>query len=170
MTATEDNPVTQRIITLLDASGCPYERREHSLTRTAEEAARVRGTSLHIGGKSLVMKLGKKDVFAVFVVSGARRLDNRKVRHAVGTNRLRFATEDELMALTGLRPGCVPPFGHPVFDLPLYVDEATAKGETIAFTLADHHKSAVMATADYLQTAKPVAVADLSITPGPAPS
>ncbi|MFT6378090.1 MAG: prolyl-tRNA editing enzyme YbaK/EbsC (Cys-tRNA(Pro) deacylase), partial [bacterium] len=137
-----DNVVTGRIIDVLNASGHPYERRNHSLSRTAEEAALVRGTALGIGGKSLVMKLGKKKDFAVFVVSGARRLDNWKVRQAVGVNKLRFATVEELFALTGLRPGCVPPFGRPVFDLPLYVDAVTAEQLRIAFTLADHRKSA----------------------------
>lgn len=160
-----DNPVTSSIIQVLEASGHPFERRSHSLTRTAEQAARERGTPLDIGGKSLVMKLGKKKNFALFVVSGARRLDNWKVRQAVGVNKLRFATVDELFELTGLRPGCVPPFGRPVFDLPLYVDAVTAEHPQIAFTLADHEKSAIMATADWLDIVKPTAIADLSATP-----
>lgn len=157
--------VTDRILALLDASGLPYERVDHPLSHTAREAALARGTDLAIGGKSLVMKIGKKKQFGVFVVSGARRLDNWKVRQALGVNRLRFATEDELFALTTLRPGCVPPFGHPVFDLPLYIDQATADLPHIAFTLADHRKSAVMRTEDWLQVVKPAAIADLSEAP-----
>ncbi len=160
-----DNAVTASIIQTIEASGRPYERRNHSLSRTAEEAAVLRGTPLGIGGKSLVMKLGKKKDFALFVVSGARRLDNWKVRQAVGVNKLRFATVEELFALTGLRPGCVPPFGRPVFDLPLYVDAVTAEQALIAFTLADHEKSAIMATADWLDVVQPTAIADLSATP-----
>ncbi len=160
-----DNAVTARILRTIEASGHPYERRNHSLSRTAEEAAHERGTPLGIGGKSLVMKLGKKKDFALFVVSGARRLDNWKVRQAVGVNRLRFATVEELFALTGLRPGCVPPFGRPVFDLPLYVDAVTAEQLQIAFTLADHEKSAIMATVDWLDVVQPTAIADLSAAP-----
>lgn len=120
---------------------------------------------MQIGGKSLVMKLGKQKNFALFVVSGARRLNNWKVRQTVGVNRLRFATVDELFELTGLRPGCVPPFGRPVFDLPLYVDSATAAQDQIAFTLADHEQSAIMATSHWLDVVRPVAIADLSVTP-----
>ena len=165
-----DNPVTQRILELLTASGRPFERVDHALTQTAEQAAAARGTSLRIGGKSLVMKMGKKANFGVFVVSGARRLDNRKVRRVLGVSKLRFATVDELMALTGLRPGCVPPFGSPVFDMPLFLDAATAALPALAFTLADHSKSAVMNMTDYLDVAAPHHIADLSSTPEPRSS
>ena len=59
----------------------------------------------------------------------------------------------------------MPPFGRPVFDLPLYVDAVTAEQALIAFTLADHEKSAIMATADWLDVVQPTAIADLSATP-----
>lgn len=156
------NPVTEHILALLRASGRPFDEQRHALSHTAAEAARARGTPLNIGGKSLVLKLGKRPDFGLFVVSGARRLDNRSVRHALGISRMRFATEEELLQLTGLRPGSVPPFGRPLFDLPLYVDTFTAQQPIIAFTLADHAHSAVMTTEDWLAVAKPEAVAVFS--------
>ena len=144
--------VRSRIEALLD--GVPHERRVHAPTHSAVEAAAIRGTPLAIGGKSLLFKLGKRD-FAMLVVSGAKRTSNRAIRHALGIQRLRFARPDELLQHTGLTPGCVPPFGRPVFDVPLYVDEATVAQARIAFSLASHEESIVMQTADWLALARP---------------
>ena len=150
--------VTQRIVSLLDAAGVPYERMEHPVVRTSEEAARTRGTPLEIGGKSLLFKIGKKADFRLFVVSAALRTDNRPMRRFFGVQKLRFARREELLAHTGLEPGCVPPFGAPIFDVPLYVDASLAAGAEIAFTAADHRVSIRMKVADYLTVAKPTAV------------
>ena len=72
-------------------------------------------------------------------------------------SRLRFATPEELAALTGLTPGCVPPFGRPIFELDLYVDAALAAQDEIAFTAGDHGCSIIMPTAAWLDAARPTA-------------
>lgn len=144
--------VLDRVIACL--GDAPYDRIDHPPTFTSEEAAAVRGTPLAIGGKSLVMKVGTD--FALFVLSGARSLKGRRIQRHFRASRLRFATREELQALTGLEPGCVPPFGRPVFDLPLYLDTASAAQDRIAFNPGDHTVSIVMQTADYLAVARPV--------------
>lgn len=114
--------------------------------------------SLAIGGKSLLFKIGKRPDFRLLVLSAARRTDNRLIRKHFGVQKLRFARTEELLEHTGLRPGCVPPFGRPIFDLPLYVDQELADKAEIAFTPADHRISVRMAMADYLAVAAPVDV------------
>lgn len=141
------------LLALLEASGRPFRVVEHAYAHSADEVAALRGTPLAIGGKSLVFKL--QTGFALFVLSGARRTDNRLLRLHLGIQRLRFARPEELSALTELSPGCIPPFGRPLFDLPLYVDTATARQPQIAFSLASHTRSVCMATADYLAIAQP---------------
>ena len=150
--------LTDRIVSMLDAAGVPYHRLEHAAVKTSEEAALTRGTPLAIGGKSLLFKIGKQPDFRLFVVSAALRTDNRPMRRFFGVQKLRFARREELLSLTGLEPGCVPPFGRPLFDLPLYVDAGIAAGEEIAFTAADHRVSIRMKMGDYLAVAKPEAV------------
>ena len=142
----------QRLTELLEASGRPVRWLEHAYADTAESVAEARGTPLAIGGKSLVFKL--PDGFALFVLSGARRVDSKAIRRRFG-GKLRFATREELHALTGLVPGCVPPFGRPLFEVELYVDAHTAEQPEIAFSAAEHTRSARMATADYLAVAQP---------------
>jgi len=64
-----------------------------------------------------------------------------------------------------LAPGMVPPFGAPVFELPLYVDAALAHQEAIAFTLARADRSMVLPMATYLDIAAPTAVLPLTEMP-----
>lgn len=75
---------------------------------------------------------------------------------------MRFATAEELLALTGLTPGCVPPFGHPIFDIPLYVDRSIVDNDEIAFSAGLHTASIRMRTADYLRAAQPAATFSFS--------
>ena len=147
-------PILHRIEALL--TGVPHQRIEHDPISSSEDAARLRGTPLAIGGKSLVMKVG--GLFAVFVISAARRSQGRLIRRHFGASRLRFATHEELLSLTGLTPGCVPPFGPPVFELPLYVEQSIIDNERIAFSAGSHTISMVMTVPDYLAIARPTAV------------
>lgn len=154
--------VEERIIALLVDAGVPWERLEHEHAATAEAAAAMRKTPLHIGGKSLLMKLDRGIGLALLVVPGSRRVDNRALRQHLGLRRYRFATREELLALTGLTPGCVPPFGRPVFDAPLYVDARLAAESEVAFSLGRHTASARMATRDWLAAARPTDIFDFS--------
>lgn len=154
--------VAARIDALLGAQAAPHRRMIHPPVRTSEEAAAARGEPIEIGGKSLVMKLGPER-FAVFALSAARRIHGSRIRKHLRVPRLRFATRDELMQLTGLAPGCVPPFGPPVFDhLTLYVDQSIARNERIAFNPGDHTVSIIMAVDAYLAVACPASVFDFS--------
>lgn len=148
-----------RILALLDAptGGEPvgYRLIEHAPAYDAEQAARLRDTPLGMGAKSLVMKMDRGIGLAVLALPADRQVDNALLRKHLGIRRYRFATPDELFALTGLDPGAVPPFGRPVFDAPLYVDEALAAGPQVAFTAASHTLSVVLATRDWLALAAP---------------
>lgn len=155
----------EHILRLLNKAGVDYQIVEHSPIRGAEDAAAIRGTPLEIGGKSLLFKVSGTDRFVIVVISGARRTHNPSLRRALGAPRYRFATRDELLALTGLSPGCVPPFGRPVFDVDLLVDAATAEQDQIAFSLADPTRSVIMATTDWLAVARPDAIVPLSQPP-----
>ncbi len=135
-------------------SGYPHRIIEHAEARTAEEAALARGTPLSIGGKSLLMKLDRGIGFAVLAIPGDRRVDNRALRQHLRVRRYRFATPEELLQLTGLAPGCVPPLGT-VFQLPLFVDSALASTERIAFSAGSRQCSVFMSTADWLTAARP---------------
>lgn len=132
----------------------------HEPTPTSEESARVRGEPIEIGGKALVFKAG--DRFLLFVVSAARRVDSKRLRKAVGARGIRFASRDELHELTGLVPGSVPPFGRPILDLDLVVDESVLANDRIAFNAGSLTESVIMSTRDWLEIAAPDLVVDVA--------
>jgi Ala-tRNA(Pro) deacylase len=140
--------VTERLEAWLREEGARYRLLEHAPAFTSAEAARVRGTPPEAGAKGLVLLAADKPVQVV--LPGSRRVDNARVRALLGTRTLRFATPEELLALTGCVPGAVPPFGN-LFGLPVLVDEALAAREEIAFNAGSNDVSMVMATADFLR-------------------
>ena len=146
--------VFERIRELLDAHGIGYRLIDHPETFTSLESAAVRGEPLEVGGKALLVKTD--DVFILAVLRADQKLDSRALQRLVGARKLRFATREELSMLTGgLVPGSVPPFGRPVLDFPLYVDEAVARNERIAFNAGSLTRSVVMSAADYFAVARP---------------
>ncbi len=69
--------------------------------------------------------------------------------------RTRFAYRDELLAMTGLLPGAVPPFGEPILPFPLFADPSIDRHQTMAFTAGSRTTSIRMATSDYRRIARP---------------
>ena len=146
--------IVDEITTKLRESSIDFRHLRHEPTFTSEDSARVREEPLEIGAKAIVMKVD--DRFAVFVLSASRRIDSRAIRKELGVRKVRFATADELMELTGLVPGSVPPFGRPILDLDLFVDPAILQLGRVAFNAGSLPTSIVMSSADYERIAKPV--------------
>ncbi len=144
----------QAIRDLLTGRGIRFRELHHEPTYTSEQSAAARGESVEIGGKAIVMKVD--DAFHLFVLSAARSVDSAAIRRRLHARRSRFATPDELLELTGLVPGSVPPFGRPVLDLDLYADEAMLTNTRIAFNAGSLTDSIILAMPDYLSVAAPV--------------
>jgi Ala-tRNA(Pro) deacylase len=138
----------------LDDEGVAYRHLHHEPTYTSEQAARVRGEDIRVGGKALLMKVDED--FRLFVLSAALKFDSPAVRHHFGIQRLRFATKQELHDLTGLVPGCVPPFGRPILPFDLFVDESIPANDRIAFNAGSLTDSIIMGVTDYMRLAQPV--------------
>jgi Ala-tRNA(Pro) deacylase len=133
--------VTERLLTWLRERGARFRLIEHAPVFTSEEASRVRGTPIEAGAKALVLQADDRVVHVV--LPGHRRVDNARLRAVLGTRTLRFATPEELLALTGCVPGAVPPFGN-LFGLPVFIDEELAQREEIAFNAGGNAVSIVM--------------------------
>ena len=145
--------VLEGLKSFLDSRGIAYRSVHHEPTRTSEESAKARGEDIAIGGKAILMKVG--DEFKLFVLSAARKIDSKKIKEHVGAKKLRFATAEELLQLTGLVPGSVPPFGRPILPFDLYVDTSITLNEKIAFNAGSLTTSIIMSCRDYLSLAAP---------------
>lgn len=145
--------VLNRIRAFLREQSVPFRELHHEPTRTSEDSARVRGEPIEIGGKALLIKVDAE--FRLFVLSAALRVDSQAIREHLGARRSRFATADELLEMTGLVPGSVPPFGRPILPFDLSVDGSIARNERIAFNAGSLTDSIFLATEDYLRVVKP---------------
>jgi Ala-tRNA(Pro) deacylase len=147
--------VLESIRELLSWGGVDYKEICHAAASTSEESARVRGESLAVGGKALLLKTD--DVFRLFVLPADMQLDAKRVKHELKVRSVRFATRDELLELSGLVPGSVPPFGSPVLPFELYGDMAIGSVEDkVAFNAGSLTLSIVMKASDWKAVAKPV--------------
>lgn len=101
--------IPARVQAVLDAHGLEALEFEPGSTPTAELAAERIGVAVGQIAKSILLK-GKDGSFTLVVAAGDRRLDNRRLKAALGV-KTRMATADETEAVTGFRPGAVCPFG-----------------------------------------------------------
>ncbi|MCW8926211.1 MAG: hypothetical protein OQJ84_08145, partial [Xanthomonadales bacterium] len=78
------------------------------------------------------------------------------IRRHLGVKRTRFATREELQEMTGLVPGCVPPFGEPILPFELYADEAVGVAiDRVAFNAGSLTHSIIMSATDWERIAQP---------------
>jgi len=122
--------VFNRVEGMLKQRGIDFQVLRHEPVYTSEQAAQVRGTPLASGAKALICK--GEGGFVMFVVPADRKLDSHAVRRAKGWRKLRFASREEVMEMTGLAPGSIPPFGS-LFSLPTLCDERLGENEVINF-------------------------------------
>jgi len=144
----------EKIKNWLNSKSIGYKEVQHPPTKTSEESAKARGEDLSIGGKAIVLKVG--DSFKIFVLSATKKLDSSAIKKYFKVKKTRFASREELFNLTALEPGSVPPFGKPMIDLELYLDQSIVKNQKIAFNAGSLTDSIIMSTKDYIEISKPI--------------
>jgi Cys-tRNA(Pro) deacylase len=97
-------------------------------TRTAAEAARAVGGAVAQIVKSLLFIADARPVLVL--VSGANRVDLKKLARLTGASHVEKATADITRAVTGFSIGGVPPMGH-LTPLPVLLDETLLQHRTV---------------------------------------
>ena len=142
----------QALCALLTQEGVSYRTLYHEPTFTSEDSAWARGEDVRIGGKALVLKVGED--FRLFVLSAARKLNSIAIKDHFAVKKFRFASPEELLQLTGLVPGSIPPFGKPVLPFALFVNASILDNERIAFNAGSLTDSIIMPVVGYLHIAR----------------
>lgn len=153
MTDPKHHDVVDRLVDRLREFGADFQLTTHAAVRTSAEAASVRGTSLHSGAKALMVKTDA--AFVLLVMPADMSLKSSAARRLLKSSRMRFATPDELMDLTGLVPGSVPPFGS-LFGLQTICEERLSDNERINFNCGSRTRSIQMSYRDYVVVESPV--------------
>ncbi|HET6380259.1 MAG TPA: YbaK/EbsC family protein [candidate division Zixibacteria bacterium] len=129
MTDAAIHPNIRRVTDAAAAAGLSIEvRRFPEGTRTARDAAAAVGCDVAQIVKSLVFVADGRPVIAL--LSGADRLDPRRLAGALGATEVRRATGDEAREATGYAIGGVPPLGH-ARPLPVLIDENLLQHEVV---------------------------------------
>ncbi|MDA1091557.1 MAG: prolyl-tRNA synthetase associated domain-containing protein [Proteobacteria bacterium] len=100
----------EQLLAHLDALGITTETTQHAAVFTVEEAKGVRGQSQGAHSKNLFLKDKKGPLFLVTVLED-RPIDLKELRHRIGAKNLSFGKPELLLAVLGLEPGSVSPFG-----------------------------------------------------------
>ena len=150
--------VFEKIHNLLVSNEVAFTHLEHEATPTSADSARIRGDHLSQGAKAIVYKVEQE--FYLFVFAADKKINTKKIKayfksQGWKAKKSRFASVDELLELTGLVPGAVPPFGEPIFTLPLFVDPSLLENEKISFNAGSLTNSITMQLEDYVSVAKP---------------
>ncbi len=141
------------IIRLLKDKDMEYKHLVHEATPTSEDSARVRGTKLEEGVKSILLKGKNSKKNYQFNIPSHLKLDMKAVAEAVG-EKCEFEDPAVIEERFGLIIGGVPPFGT-LLNLETFFDEEIKKGAQVAFNCGLRTESIVMNTKDLIQLVDP---------------
>ncbi len=142
--------VEQRIKNILADSQIEFEETEHEAVYTSQKAAHVIGLeSEEAGVKSLIFK-SKKAEYILVLNPGNQKVDTKKIAQMENTKSLHFASPEDVVEITGIPIGCVPPFGHRT-KLKTYLNEELLTSEYIYFNPGSHTKTIKMKSKELLK-------------------
>jgi Cys-tRNA(Pro)/Cys-tRNA(Cys) deacylase len=85
--------------------------------------------------------------FLMVLVAGREQVDWKKLRQFVGRSRVRMATEEEVLEMTGYRVGTVSPFGLKT-ELKILIDESVLREEEVSLGSGSRQMAILMKSAD----------------------
>lgn len=121
--------------------------------RSIEQAARERGLTPQQIVRSLVFRL-EDGSFVMLLMAGPARASWPKLRRHLGVSRLTTATPDEVLQVTGYRPGGVSPFGLPQA-LRLLADAGLLAQPTLSLGAGLPDMGVILAGADLFRALAP---------------
>jgi Cys-tRNA(Pro)/Cys-tRNA(Cys) deacylase len=131
----------------LEKLNIPHQVFKHETPVTSfEQAASDRNQRSEQIVRSILFQV-KPEEYLMVLVAGPDQIDWRKLRQLVKRSRLRMATEDEVLEITGYRVGTVSPFGlkNPV---KILIDASVLKEEEISLGSGVRNTAIIMKSAD----------------------
>ena len=101
----------QELYQFLDERKIEYSVIEHAPVYTVEEAEKLCLPHPEAGAKNLFLRDDKKRNYYLLTVRDALPIDLKQFQERIGSRRLSFASEEDLMRFLALKKGAVTPFG-----------------------------------------------------------
>ena len=131
----------------LDELGIPHRTFFHKGVVTSfEQAARERGQRESQVVRSILFQI-RPEEFVMVLVAGPAQVDWKKLRQLVGRSRVRMATEDEVLEITGYRVGTVSPFGLKN-QIKVLIEASVLKEEEVSVGSGVRNTAIIMSSAD----------------------
>jgi Cys-tRNA(Pro)/Cys-tRNA(Cys) deacylase len=131
----------------LNDLGIPHRLFFHEgIVTSFEQAARERGQRESQVVRSILFQIRPQE-FMMVLVAGPAQIDWKKLRQFVGRSRVRMATEEEVLALTGYRVGTVSPFGLKN-QIRVLIDTSVLKEEEVSIGSGVRNTAIILRTVD----------------------
>ncbi|QGF23548.1 YbaK/EbsC family protein [Raineyella fluvialis] len=141
-------PGADRALAALERTGASHRVRTHLPSTSLEEHAAAIGVPPSDLTKTLVVRRAAEDYFFL-LVPGGRKVSWKKVRAALGVNRLTMPGAEEAREVTGYERGTITPFGA-THAWPVYADRTLVDppGREVSIGGGDHGTAFVLAAED----------------------
>ncbi|HAV76945.1 MAG TPA: hypothetical protein DCX53_06275 [Anaerolineae bacterium] len=131
----------------LDALGIPHRLFHHEMpVHSFEEAASARGQRPEQIVRSILFQV-KPGEFAMVLMAGPDQVDWKKLRQLVKRSRVRMASEEEVLEVTGYRIGTVSPFGIKT-QIRIMIDASVFREEEISIGSGVRNTAIIMKSED----------------------
>ena len=142
--------IEKRIKDTLAHKNIGFEEIEHEALYSSEEGAKAVGLqNAKYGVKSLVFRT-HEGKYVLVLNPGDKRVNTEAIAQIENTNYLELAKPDEVLRITGVTIGCVPPFGHET-KLRTYLNEELLEYEYVYFSSGVHIKTIKIKGEDLLK-------------------
>jgi len=148
----------------LDQLGIPHRIFRHNTPVTSfEQAVSDRNQRPEQIVRSILFQV-RSEEFVMVLTAGREQVDWRKLRKLVGRSRIRMATEDEVLGVTGYGVGAVSPFGmrKPVKVL---MDASVLREEEISLGSGVRDTAIILKSADLQRALGEVEIVGLTEKP-----
>ena len=131
----------------LDEQNIPHRVFKHEKPLLSfEQAAAERNQRPEQIVRSILFQI-RPEEFVMVLVAGRDQVDWRKFRQHVGRSRVRMATEEEVLQVTGYRVGTVSPFGLKN-QVRVIIDESVLREEEVSLGSGVRQMAIIMKSAD----------------------
>lgn len=131
----------------LDKLNIPHQIFMHETPVTSfEQAAADRGQRPGQIVRSILFNI-RPDEFLMVLVAGPDQIDWKKLRQLVKRSRVRMATEEKVLEVTGYRVGTVSPFGLPR-PLKVLIDASVLKEDEVSIGSGIRNTAIILKTED----------------------
>lgn len=145
----------------LEKLGIPHRIFRHeTAVDSFEQAASDRNQRPEQVVRSILFQV-RSEEFALALIAGREQVDWRSLRKLVGRSRMRMATEDEVLEVTGFQVGTVTPFGMKK-QVKVLIDPNVFKEEDISIGSGIRNTAILMKSADLRQALREAEIVSLT--------